>query len=91
MCSDECYCGVCLNLEVSSGCYKGQETISRLITYDGIKQRLWGIRLTSPVEPGTPIMVDAKKVNIYFMIRLLKHERSMVFLVTMGSLSNGWK
>ncbi|KAK9162278.1 hypothetical protein Syun_003180 [Stephania yunnanensis] len=46
-----------------SGCYKGQETISRLITYDGVKQRLWGIHLSAPVEPGSPITVDGKKVG----------------------------
>lgn len=68
MCSNEYCCGVCLNREVPSGCYKGQETISRLITYDGVKQRLWGIRLSSPVEPGTPIIVDAKKVKSYFIL-----------------------
>ncbi|KAL6964379.1 hypothetical protein U1Q18_035434 [Sarracenia purpurea var. burkii] len=50
-------------ISLSKGCYKGQETISRLITYDGIKQRLWGIHLSSPVEPGSPITVDAKKVG----------------------------
>ncbi|KAK3184865.1 hypothetical protein Dsin_032151 [Dipteronia sinensis] len=46
-----------------SGCYKGQETISRLITYDGVKQRLWGICLSAPAEPGSLIMVDGKKVG----------------------------
>lgn len=53
-----------LNLKNLSGGYKGQETISRLITYDGIKQRLWGIHLSSPVEPGSPITVDGKKVHV---------------------------
>ncbi|KAL3843695.1 hypothetical protein ACJIZ3_001098 [Penstemon smallii] len=48
---------------LEAGCYKGQETISRLVTYDGIKQRLWGIRLSSPVEPGSSITVDGKKVG----------------------------
>ncbi|XP_024960566.1 putative transferase At1g60990, chloroplastic isoform X1 [Cynara cardunculus var. scolymus] len=50
-------------VSLNKGCYKGQETISRLITYDGIKQKLWGIQLSSPVEPGTPITVDGKKVG----------------------------
>ncbi|CAL5329734.1 unnamed protein product [Camellia sinensis] len=50
-------------ISLNKGCYKGQETISRLVTYDGIKQRLWGIRLSSPVEPGSPITVDTKKVG----------------------------
>lgn len=45
-----------------SGCYKGQETISRLITYDGLKQRLWGIHLSDAAEPGNIITLDGKKV-----------------------------
>lgn len=50
-------------VSLNKGCYKGQETISRLVTYDGIKQRLWGILLSSAVEAGSPIMVDGKKVG----------------------------
>ncbi|XP_009616449.1 putative transferase At1g60990, chloroplastic isoform X1 [Nicotiana tomentosiformis] len=50
-------------VSLNKGCYKGQETISRLVTYDGIKQRLWGIRVSSPVEPGSTISVDGKKVG----------------------------
>ncbi|KAI3827824.1 hypothetical protein L1987_01910 [Smallanthus sonchifolius] len=48
---------------ILQGCYKGQETIARLITYDGIKQKLWGIQLSSPVEPGSPITVEGKKAG----------------------------
>lgn len=55
--------GLWNSISLDKGCYKGQETISRLITYDGIKQRLWGIHLSSPVEPGSPITVDGKKVG----------------------------
>ncbi|KAI3708336.1 hypothetical protein L2E82_37503 [Cichorium intybus] len=44
-------------VSLNKGCYKGQETISRLITYDGIKQKLWGIQLSSLVDPGSPITV----------------------------------
>ncbi|GFP99207.1 aminomethyltransferase [Phtheirospermum japonicum] len=50
-------------ISLNKGCYKGQETISRLVTYDGVKQRLWGIRLSSPVEPSSIITVDGKKVG----------------------------
>lgn len=50
-------------VSLNKGCYKGQETISRLITYDGIKQKLWGIQLSSAVEPGSPITVEGKKVG----------------------------
>ncbi|KAL3620854.1 hypothetical protein CASFOL_035766 [Castilleja foliolosa] len=55
--------GVWRAISLNKGCYKGQETISRLITYDGVKQRLWGIRLSSPVEPSSIITVDGKKVG----------------------------
>lgn len=50
-------------VSVNKGCYKGQETIARLITYDGVKQRLWGIQLSGPAEPGSAITDDGKKVG----------------------------
>ncbi|KAL2343160.1 hypothetical protein Fmac_004445 [Flemingia macrophylla] len=51
------------SISLNKGCYKGQETISRLITYDGIKQRLWGFHLSAAAEPGSIITVDGKKVG----------------------------
>lgn len=51
------------SISLNKGCYKGQETISRLITYDGVKQRLWGICLSAPAEPGSPITINGKKVG----------------------------
>ncbi|TKY60160.1 putative transferase [Spatholobus suberectus] len=51
------------SVSLNKGCYKGQETISRLITYDGIKQRLWGFHLSAAAEPGSIITVDGKKVG----------------------------
>lgn len=57
---------------IFSGCYKGQETISRLITYDGVKQRLWGIRLSAPTEPGSPITINGKKVLVMTVMLLRK-------------------
>ncbi|XP_077212663.1 glycine cleavage T-protein family [Tasmannia lanceolata] len=50
-------------ISLNKGCYKGQETISRLVTYDGVKQRLWGLHLSAPAEPGSPITVDGQKVG----------------------------
>ncbi|KAF3598772.1 hypothetical protein F2Q69_00036797 [Brassica cretica] len=41
----------------------GQETIARLITYDGIKQRLCGLELSAQAEPGSTITFDGKKVG----------------------------
>ncbi|XP_022726091.1 putative transferase At1g60990, chloroplastic [Durio zibethinus] len=55
--------GLWNSISLNKGCYKGQETISRLITYDGVKQRLWGIHLSAPAEPGCPITVNGKKVG----------------------------
>ena len=46
------------------GCYIGQETIARLQTYQGVKQQLWGLRLSAAVEPNTPILVDGNKVGV---------------------------
>lgn len=46
------------------GCYIGQETIARLNTYKGVKQRLWGIKLSQPVPINTPIIVEDKKVGL---------------------------
>ncbi|KAF9610232.1 hypothetical protein IFM89_021425 [Coptis chinensis] len=50
-------------VSLNKGCYKGQETISRLITYDGVKLKLYGIYLPAPAEPGIPITIDGKKVG----------------------------
>ncbi|MGK7944646.1 MAG: folate-binding protein YgfZ, partial [Microcystaceae cyanobacterium] len=51
-------------ISFEKGCYIGQETIARLNTYKGVKQRLWGIQLNQPVEPQTPIMINGEKVGI---------------------------
>lgn len=56
--------GLRMAVSLDKGCYKGQETISRLITYNGVKQRLWGFNLSGPAEPGSSIMVDGKKVGV---------------------------
>ncbi len=50
-------------ISFEKGCYIGQETIARLNTYKGVKQRLWGVRLDAPVEPGTVVTVEGKKVG----------------------------
>ena len=52
----------CISFE--KGCYIGQETIARLNTYQGVKQRLWGVRLHEEVAVGTAITLDSKKVGI---------------------------
>ena len=45
------------------GCYIGQETIARLNTYKGVKQQLWGVKLSGAVEPGAAITIGEKKVG----------------------------
>ena len=55
--------GLIGTISFHKGCYIGQETIARLNTYKGVKQRLWGIRLSAPVEAGTPIVIAGKKVG----------------------------
>ena len=51
-------------ISFEKGCYIGQETIARLNTYKGVKQRLWGIKLSESVEVGTWITLDGEKVGI---------------------------
>ena len=55
--------GLWQTISFDKGCYIGQETIARLNTYKGVKQQLWGVRLQSPVEPGTIVMVGEEKVG----------------------------
>ncbi|XHU96678.1 MAG: folate-binding protein YgfZ [cyanobacterium endosymbiont of Rhopalodia gibba] len=51
-------------ISFDKGCYIGQETIARLNTYKGVKQRLWGVKLSQEILPGTPVIADGKKVGI---------------------------
>lgn len=55
--------GLWQTLSFDKGCYIGQETIARLNTYKGVKQQLWGIRLTTSVTPGSLIFKDEEKVG----------------------------
>jgi tRNA-modifying protein YgfZ len=55
--------GLWHTISLSKGCYIGQETIARLHTYRGVKQQLWGIRLTQPAEPEAVIMAGDEKVG----------------------------
>lgn len=56
--------GLWHTISFDKGCYIGQETIARLDTYNGVKQQLWGIRLPSNIEAGTPLTVEGKKVGL---------------------------
>ncbi len=56
--------GLWHTISFNKGCYIGQETIARLDTYKGVKQQLWGLRLSQSVEPGTPILLNEEKVGL---------------------------
>jgi tRNA-modifying protein YgfZ len=51
-------------ISFDKGCYIGQETIARLNTYKGVKQRLWGVKLSAPVAANTPVTYEGDKVGI---------------------------
>ncbi|KAL0729744.1 hypothetical protein Bca4012_025837 [Brassica carinata] len=55
--------GLWNSISLNKGCYKGQETIAKLLTYYGIKQRLCGLEFSAQVEPGSTITFDGKKVG----------------------------
>ncbi len=55
--------GLWQSISFSKGCYIGQETIARLNTYKGVKQQLWGVRLSAPAEPGTTVMLGEEKIG----------------------------
>lgn len=56
--------GLWATISFEKGCYIGQETIARLNTYNGVKQKLWGIKLNQPVAPNTRITLDERKVGV---------------------------
>lgn len=51
-------------ISFEKGCYIGQETIARLNTYKGVKQQLWGIKLSASVNLETPLILEGNKVGI---------------------------
>lgn len=55
--------GLWNTISLEKGCYIGQETIARLNTYKGVKQRLWGVRLNGKAELGTVVKVGDEKVG----------------------------
>ncbi|MEB3291483.1 MAG: folate-binding protein [Leptolyngbya sp.] len=55
--------GLWHTLSFDKGCYIGQETIARLNTYRGVKQQLWGLRLSQWAEPGEPLTLGEEKVG----------------------------
>ncbi|WP_017303017.1 YgfZ/GcvT domain-containing protein [Spirulina subsalsa] len=51
-------------ISFNKGCYIGQETIARLNTYQGVKQRLWGVKLNQGVSPGQAVKVGEQKIGV---------------------------
>lgn len=50
-------------ISFEKGCYIGQETIARLNTYKGVKQELWGLKLSGYVPPAALITYEAEKAG----------------------------
>lgn len=44
-------------ISFDKGCYIGQETIARLNTYQGVKQKLWGIKLNQAINPDIDTII----------------------------------
>jgi len=55
--------GLWQTVSFDKGCYIGQETIARLNTYKGVKQRLWGLRFAGQPEPGTVLTQGGDRVG----------------------------
>jgi tRNA-modifying protein YgfZ len=56
--------GLWHTVSFNKGCYIGQETIARLNTYNGVKQQLWGLKLTQAEALGAPLFLDGQKVGV---------------------------
>lgn len=55
--------GLWQTISFTKGCYIGQETIARLDTYKGVKQQLWGVRLSALAQPGDPVFLGQEKIG----------------------------
>ncbi len=69
-------------ISFTKGCYIGQETIARLNTYQGVKQRLWGIKLQQAVAPGTPMTCQGEKAGILTSISPLDPQLGLAYIKT---------
>ncbi|YAI82873.1 MAG: YgfZ/GcvT domain-containing protein [cyanobacterium endosymbiont of Rhopalodia sterrenbergii] len=74
-------------ISFDKGCYIGQETIARLNTYKGVKQRLWGVKLSQEILPRTPIILDGKKIGI--LTSCIKINQSFLGLAYISTKAGG--
>ena len=75
--------GLWQTISFEKGCYIGQETIARLNTYNGVKQRLWGVKFAKAdyqaiaknvLTVGTPIIIEEKKVGVLTSFTIIEQE-----------------
>ena len=50
-------------VSLEKGCYVGQEVLAKQVTYQRIRQTLWGIQLPVPTAVGTPVLRDNEKIG----------------------------
>lgn len=79
--------GLWHTISFSKGCYIGQETIARLDTYKGVKQQLWGIRLSQPAAPGESLLAGEEKVGK--LTSLMETEQGLVGLAYVRTKAGG--
>ena len=75
--------GLWQTISFEKGCYIGQETIARLNTYNGVKQRLWGVKFANSehqaikenyLAVGTPVMLEEQKVGVLTSFTVTEQE-----------------
>jgi folate-binding protein YgfZ len=79
--------GLWQTISFNKGCYIGQETIARLDTYKGVKQQLWGVRLSAAVAPGSGVTIDSEKVGV--LTSLTETEQGPIGLVYIRTKAGG--
>lgn len=63
-------------ISFNKGCYIGQETIARLNTYKGVKQRLWGIKLTQEINPEIDNIITLENDKIGKITSYINDEKA---------------
>ncbi|MBD1995645.1 folate-binding protein YgfZ [Leptolyngbya sp. FACHB-541] len=79
--------GLWRTISFSKGCYIGQETIARLDTYKGVKQQLWGVRLSQSATPGEPLLLGEEKVGK--LTSLIETEQGLLGLAYVRTKAGG--